>query len=89
MGHRGNSDDTMSIDHLDTEDRLFTLLWHPVMSDFERVRYLKRLIEAISLRLESLRREPGLKGDPIAIEEAILASAEKELKALEARLFMV
>ena len=79
----------MTIERLDTEDRLFTLLWQPALSDFERVKYLKRLIEAITLRLESLRRDAGLKGDPIAIEEAILGSAQKELKALEARLFIV
>ncbi len=79
----------MNVNHLDTEDRLFISLWQPALSDFERVRYLKRLIEAITLRLESLRRDSRLKGDPIAIEEAILASAQKELKALEARLFMV
>jgi hypothetical protein len=89
MGNRGNNGDTMTMDHLDTKDGLFTLLWQPALSDFECVRYLKRLIEAITLRLESLRRDAGLKGDPIAIEEAILASAQKELKALEARFFMV
>jgi hypothetical protein len=79
----------MTIERLDTENRLFTLLWQPALSDFERMKYLKRLIEAIRLKLESLRRDAGLKGDPIAIEEAILASAKKELRTLEARLFMV
>ncbi len=79
----------MTIERLDTENRLFTLLWQPVMSDFDRVRYLRRFVASIKAELENPVSSRTKSAKAVAFEEALLLSAQKELRKLESRIFLL
>lgn len=79
----------MTIDHFDEEDHFFISTWRPGLSDFELVRYLRRIIAAIGAKLENFGRDTTKNADAVAFEKALLLSAQKELSKLESKLFMI
>jgi hypothetical protein len=57
-------------------------------TDYQRRKYLRRLIEGLGDRLESLRRDPELNARKIFKAEILLASFSQELAKLEAGMLL-
>jgi hypothetical protein len=79
----------MTMDHFDEEDHFFTCTWRQGLSDWERMRYLRGLIDATTAKLDAFRNESGKNADSFAFEEVVLASAMKELRKLEFKFSMI
>ena len=60
----------------------------PLLSDYEKIRYLRKFISATESRLEHLKTNPLGNYEAIGFEEVVLSSTQKELKKLEYRVLM-